>query len=911
MSIPEGMRKRNPFDTLDVLFYNPLVSGNERSPLRERSLLREEGAMEVEAKFVISDGDMLLRLQRVVRLGPFVPGESVLHQVQDRYLDTDSRVLYKNGFACRLRDRAGERVLTLKGLGQADADTLHPSAIHERFESEHVLDDDAFGCSVSAADPATWPEWSGRDLVLSLVGEEPLQELFVIDQNRHVRPLWRGERLVAELSVDEVTLLAAGQRQERSVLEVELAPDGTADDLHQLVAHLTGTWGLLPETRSKFDLGLALLEPADRISDEECRELERLIEQDPDEHVRQRARLILGWGRGAPVHDLCEQVGLSLSWSYELIKRFREERMAFFAAAHGAGESPRVGGSPPRPAGETDVEPDSGEIISQEESEQGSEEKAAPGREGRISVDELCERFQVDLAHARWVRDLALALFDATLSIHKLGPELRRLLEVMGLLHNVGLETDPDRHHIAGAEIVLENPPEELSEIETRMLAAAIYLHRKRMRRKRLRAEVVVSLPPSILRDTLVLASLVRLADGLDYAQSQASVLKEVHITSAAVQVVVSGPSAEVDAARAQAKADLWETLFDVPFFFSAGRTVSALGAPQAEGPPEAADAAILDAAAGAGTPGILAGDPMGEAGRKVFRVHLARMLQHEPGTRAGEDIEELHDMRVAVRRMRAAFQVFGPHYKARAIRGYVIGLRRTGRALGAVRDLDVFMERAQSYLDTLPAERAGVLEPLLDVWRAEREKARQAMIDYLDGDRYRDFVDAFCLFVETPGAGVRDSDDIPPRPTLIGHVAPQLIYTRWAGVQAFGPLLDGAPISVLHALRIECKRLRYTLEFFQDVLGPTSTQAIAQVVELQDHLGSLNDADVANAILSDFLFATKGKSPERVIAPGVVHYLAAKQSELQTLIATFPQVWEQFNRPEVRRWLAEAVADL
>ena len=880
--------------------------------------------MEVEAKFVIPDRDTLLRLQRIVRLGPFVPGEGTLHQVKDRYLDTDGRVLYKNGFACRLRDRAGERVVTLKGLGQADADTLHPSAIHERFESEHALDDG------DSTDPATWPEWSGRDLVRSLVGEEPLQELFVVNQDRHVRPLWRGERLVAELSVDEVTLLAAGQRtqsavrREMSVLEAELAPDGAIEDLHLLAAHLMETWGLLPEPRSKFDLGLALLEPdeldcssladgvllADRISDKERQELDRLIEQSPDEHVRQRARLILGWGEGVPVCDLCEQVGLSSSWSYELIKRFREERMAFFAAAptqSAAGGSPRAGGSPPRLAGETDVEPDSGEIVPQQESEEGSEKD----QEGRTSVDELCERFQVDLAHARWVRDLALALFDATLSIHKLGPEHRRLLQVMGLLHNVGLETDPDRHHIAGAEIILENPPAELSEIETRMLAAAVYLHRKRMRRKRLRAEVVASLPPSILRDTLVLASLVRLADGLDYAQSQASKLEEVRITSAAVQVVVSGPCAEVDAARAQAKADLWETQFDLPFFFSAGRTVPALDAPQAERLPEAAGAALLDVAAAASAPGILAGDPMGEAGRKVFRFHLARMLQHEPGTRAGEDIEELHDMRVAVRRMRAAFQVFGPHYKARAIRGYVIGLRRTGRALGAVRDLDVFMERARSYLDTLPADRAGDLDPLLDVWRAEREKARQAMIDYLDGDRYRDFVDAFRLFVETPGAGVRDSDDIPPKPTLIGHVAPQLIYTRWAGVQAFGPLLEGAPISVLHALRIECKRLRYTLEFFQDVLGPTSGKVIAQVVELQDHLGSLNDADVANAILSDFLFATKGKSPERVIAPGVVHYLAAKQSELQTLIATFPQVWERFNRPQVRHWLAEAVAEL
>jgi CHAD domain-containing protein len=172
--------------------------------------------------------------------------------------------------------------------------------------------------------------------------------------------------------------------------------------------------------------------------------------------------------------------------------------------------------------------------------------------------------------------------------------------------------------------------------------------------------------------------------------------------------------------------------------------------------------------------------------------------------------------------------------------------------------------------------------------------------------------VDAFRLFLQTPGVAAQDDDELPPRPTRVCHVVPQLIYERWAGVQAFDPLLDDAPVPVLHALRIECKRLRYTLEFFEEVLGPEAEQVIEQVVHLQDHLGGLNDADVAIAMLSDFLFPSRGsKESERVIAPGVVSYLAAKQRELQTLIATFPQAWEQFNRPEVRRWLADAVSVL
>ena len=63
-------------------------------------------------------------------------------------------------------------------------------------------------------------------------------------------------------------------------------------------------------------------------------------------------------------------------------------------------------------------------------------------------------------------------------------------------------------------------------------------------------------------------------------------------------------------------------------------------------------------------TPGVMAEDLHSEAGRKVLRFHLARMLAREPGTRDGADPEELHGMRVATRRMRAAWRVFGDAYQ-------------------------------------------------------------------------------------------------------------------------------------------------------------------------------------------------------------------------------------------------------
>jgi CHAD domain-containing protein len=877
---------------------------------------REECAVEVEAKFSIPERDTLLRLRRIVRLGPYTPEAGVTQEVLDRYYDTTERTLFHNGYACRFRYREGACVVALKGLGQAE------SAIHERYESEQVLPVGA------TADPTTWPEWEGRELVTSLLENEPLEEIVIVEQTRHVRPLRQGDRLVAELSVDQATIHAGGHHQDYGCLEAELVEEGTIGDLRVLASHLTETWGLSPEPRSKFELGLALLArsevaqeyevpmhalehaqtaelngASERLLNREREQLEYLAEHAPDERLQRQARLILGWGQGVPVKDLIDQVGFSSSWTYELIKRFREERLAVFPAQLVV-------------SGESEPVPESEVLLPVEAAEHtGDVETSAMAlplvASGRMSVAEMCERFQVDMAHAHAVRDHALSLFDVTALIHELGPQRRRLLDVMAMLHNVGLETDPDRHHVAGRDIILENPLDELSEIEGRMLAAAVYLHRKRIKPRRLRAEVVASLPPGIRRDTLVLTALVRLADGLDYAQSQATVIEDVRVSSAAIRVLVSGLSAEVDAARAQAKSDLWELLFDdVPFFFATGE-LALLHQPVC-----LARQPVLEWVAPKlgllTSPGILPDDPMSEAGRKVLYFHFLRMLKHEPGTLAGEDIEELHDMRVATRRMRSAFRVFAPYFKARGIRPYIVGLRRTARALGTVRDLDVFMQKAQAYLDDLSPEQAADLDPLFATWETQRVQARKAMIDTLDSAKYRDFVQAFQIFLETPGAGARCSDKIPPKPTLVRHVAPQLIYARWAGVQAFGPLLDDAPISVLHALRIECKRLRYTLEFFREVMGPESEQVIDEVVGLQDHLGDLNDADVANALLSDFLFAPqRDRAAERMIAPGVVAYLAVKQRELQSLVETFPQVWERFNRPQVRQFLAGAVAVL
>lgn len=297
--------------------------------------------------------------------------------------------------------------------------------------------------------------------------------------------------------------------------------------------------------------------------------------------------------------------------------------------------------------------------------------------------------------------------------------------------------------------------------------------------------------------------------------------------------------------------------------------------------------------------------DPMSEAGRKTLRLHFERMLAHEPGTRSGLDIEDLHDMRVATRRMRAAFRVFGPYFDRKSIRQHLKDLQQAGRTLGLVRDLDVFEEKAQQYLASLPAGEAHDLDPLLDAWRRERSVAREKMLSFLDGECYSRFLQRFDRFLSTPGAGALPFPSGKPIPQQVRHVASQLVYTRFDAVRAYDRLLPTTSVELLHGLRIDLKHLRYTLEFFSPVLGPEAYEVIREVKVLQDHLGDLNDAVTAQRIIREYLNKAIGDQP------GLEAYLQDREKRMLQLLETFPAAWEHFNRPELNHSLALAIAAL
>ncbi len=322
--------------------------------------------------------------------------------------------------------------------------------------------------------------------------------------------------------------------------------------------------------------------------------------------------------------------------------------------------------------------------------------------------------------------------------------------------------------------------------------------------------------------------------------------------------------------------------------------------------------------------PGLVRQDSMAEAARKTIQFHFQRMLEQEAGTRAGEDIEELHDMRVATRRMRAACVVFDEYLDPAAWKPFVRLLRRTGRVLGRARDLDVFHEKMIQYLEQLPESGRMQLEPLLAAWQTEHDAAREELLAYLDSPVYAEFKAEFQDFLQVPDAGARPvvSKHNEPLPYRVPHVLPIVLYQGLAEVCSFDEWTAGtdAPLARYHQLRIASKRLRYTLEFFREVLCPEAEMLIAKIKALQDHLGNLQDAVVACEIVRNFLIwgtwrpGKGGRSftrTEMVVAPGVAAYLAARQAEIQNLRNNFAPVWAEVRCEEFRRQLGGLVMAL
>jgi CHAD domain-containing protein len=266
--------------------------------------------------------------------------------------------------------------------------------------------------------------------------------------------------------------------------------------------------------------------------------------------------------------------------------------------------------------------------------------------------------------------------------------------------------------------------------------------------------------------------------------------------------------------------------------------------------------------------PTALGEDPsVGDVAFAVLRRNLATMLAHEAGTRLGEDAEELHDMRVATRRMRAALSLFSDSLPVRA-RHVRTELGWLADALGTVRDLDVQLERLDGWLDDVADEDRGALSDLATLLGNERADARRELLLCLDSARYERLVASFTTMLRQ-GPSRRSAAARAPAVAVVPELVDGL--HRSATKAARRARRSGDPADY-HRTRIRGKRLRYGLEFVSEIYGGRTARYVRHVVRLQDALGLMQDARVAAARLHELATAEgSGLSPTTVFVMGGV----------------------------------------
>jgi triphosphatase len=265
------------------------------------------------------------------------------------------------------------------------------------------------------------------------------------------------------------------------------------------------------------------------------------------------------------------------------------------------------------------------------------------------------------------------------------------------------------------------------------------------------------------------------------------------------------------------------------------------------------------------------------DASMRVDEVALANLRRylsvwdlHEPGARLGDDPEELHDLRVAGRRLDAILRQFGTYLPAALVRTRPT-LKKILRALGEARDLDVALLELDAFNRALSEADQAKLEPLEQHLRSERARSRTRMLSLLDSSAVQKDLDELRLELAQPS----DLTEGPEAPAL--EVVPELIRTRYKKVRKGADgLTPASPTESYHAVRGNVKKLRYVLESVAVIFGKPANAMLRSLRRWQERLGMQQDAVVAGGRLRALAAKPpKGLPPEALFLMGrlAAHY--------------------------------------
>jgi CHAD domain-containing protein len=281
------------------------------------------------------------------------------------------------------------------------------------------------------------------------------------------------------------------------------------------------------------------------------------------------------------------------------------------------------------------------------------------------------------------------------------------------------------------------------------------------------------------------------------------------------------------------------------------------------------------------------------EAAGVIFGRLLDTIERNEQGIRQDIDTEFLHDFRVAIRRTRAGLSQIKNVLPADTTKSYLARFAELGRSTNRLRDLDVYLLRQKHYTEMLAEDLRPALVPLFEALAEERGEALAVAVRMLASQKYRILVREWRATLVSFGSSELDAKNAT---VPVDKLSRRFIKKQHARVLAIGGRIDdGTPDSELHALRIQCKKLRYLLEFFSS-LYPQEEVAVfvKQLKRLQDNLGDFNDLSVQQTELKSFL----QRRPQRVsvdTAAAIGALIARLEDRHKSVRNSFAATFEAF----------------
>lgn len=268
---------------------------------------------------------------------------------------------------------------------------------------------------------------------------------------------------------------------------------------------------------------------------------------------------------------------------------------------------------------------------------------------------------------------------------------------------------------------------------------------------------------------------------------------------------------------------------------------------------------------------------PAATAARQIHRALFDTMLRNEAGLRRDDDSEFLHDFRVAVRRTRSALSQIKKVFPAQPLAHFRGEFSWLGSLTGPTRDLDVYLLKMDDYRKILPAEVAGNLDPLVGFLENKQRQEHKRLVAGLDSPRYRALVEDWRAFLDTPPPADEEEAANADRPIV--DLANRRIWRLVRRVVKDGRHIlqvasdPEAHAEALHDLRIECKKLRYCMEFFRSLYPASQIDPLIRAFKkLQDNLGDFNDYEVQRrklAVFADEMMQRRSPSAGTFLAMG------------------------------------------